>query len=206
MGDDLSVVNAARVSFDKYTEQFKAGDAGLITYLADHGHWTPFSQTAITLRMKAPIPIRTQCFKHKVGFTENEVSRRYVDTPPEFFSPVWRGAPTGGAKQGSSGDLGDSPQILFDLVAARVYREANKAYEYMLDRGVCPEQARMLLPQGMQTEWIWTGSLAAYARFCQLRLDPHAQKEIQDLAKMVSDIIEPLYPVSWAALMKSTKV
>jgi thymidylate synthase (FAD) len=212
MGDDLMVVNAARVSFNKmsewkegnsifYTpEVLKEEDERLIKYLAAHGHWTPFAHPHVTLHIKAPIFIRTQCFKHKVGFVENEVSRRYVSDEPEFFYPSeFRGKPTN-AKQGSDGPLDGQTQqkafVAFDWLYAQALRE----YKHLLDIGVAPEQARAVLPQGAYTEWYWTGSLAAWARFCKQRLDPHAQSEIQDLAKQVSEIITPLFPVSWRHL------
>lgn len=217
MGDDLMVVNAARVSFAKESDWERThydpvtgkedvdlrilgdGDTKLIHYLANHGHWTPFGHPQITLRMKAPIFVRTQCFKHKVGFTENEVSRRYVDDEPEFFYPdEWRGKPVN-AKQGSDGII-DLHEIGLGGLPENIVETCRDLYLDLLDAGIAPEQARMVLPQSMYTEWYWTGSLAAYARFYKQRSDSHAQKEIQDLAAMVGDIIEPLYPVSWAAL------
>ncbi len=201
MGDDRMVVNAARVSFSKHSEEFGDADAKLIKYLAAHGHWTPFGHPQITLRLKAPVFVRTQLFKHKVGFTENEVSRRYVDDEPEFFHPKaeWRGRPVNGAKQGSSGVI----QTKFSsLVYDGALKTCLEAYHHLLGEGVAPEQARMILPQSMYTEWYWTGSLAAYARMCKLRLDPHAQAETQEIARQVSAIIEPLYPNSWRALIE----
>lgn len=225
MGDDLMVVNAARVSFSKESNYEIEGDMAedwnfklpdndekLIKYLATHGHWTPFAHPQITLRMKAPIFVRTQCFKHKQGFVENEVSRRYVDDAPEFFVPdEWRGRPTDNAKQGSSDKL--IKNMVFEGTVESWTGEVNEfyynavescyaTYKGMIKAGIAPEQARMVLPQSMYTEWFWTGSLAAYARFYKQRSDPHAQKEIQDLAKLVGDIISPLYPVSWEALTK----
>lgn len=205
-GDDLMVVNAARVSFDKESNQadyilkgLSDKDARLINYLVAHGHWTPFAHPQITLRVKAPVSIRTQCFKHKQGFVENEISRRYVDDTPEFFYPVLRQRPTDGAKQGSRDEFPVNLEKCDSLVAG-LYSAAKMVYETLIDEGVAPEQARFILPQGMMTEWYWTGSLAAYARFYDQRTDLHAQKEIQDLAKMIGKIIEPLYPVSWKAL------
>lgn len=208
MGDDLSVVNAARVSFDKVTNwedgvrgRLIGDDTRLIRYLAKHSHWTPFAHTAITLRMSAPVPIRTQCFKHKQGFVENEVSRRYVSTTPELFVPeFFREKPEGSVKQGSGGRHHESE--LFKRNYVRLCDDAISLYEYMIDEGVCPEQARLVLPQGVEVEWIWTGNLASYARFYKLRTDPHAQAEVQELARMVGEIIKPLFPVSWEALTK----
>lgn len=198
-GDDLLVVNSARVSFDKHKDVFDESDEKLLRYLANHNHWTPFSHPTITLRLKAPIFVRTQCFKHKVGFTENEVSRRYVDDTPEFYTPEsWRGRPIGGAKQGS--DVPVKDQKYLNLYYERHNREALEMYDYLIENDVAPEQARMVLPQSMYTSWYWTGSLAAYARFYKQRTDPHAQQEIQDLARMVGEIIEPLFPKSWGVL------
>jgi len=199
MGTDLTVVNAARVSFDKHSTELTDGDAKLINYLARHKHWTPFGHPMITLRLKAPVFVRTQLFKHKVGFTENEVSRRYVDSEPEFYMPaVWRGRPKNGMKQGSD----DQEILIAEDRAKEVYDFCLNHYHGMLADGVAPEQARMVLPQSMYTEWYWTGSLAAYARMCGLRLDPHAQAETREIAQMCADIIQPLFPVSWEALMK----
>lgn len=206
MGDDLSVVNAARVSFDKITNweddvrgHLIGHDARLIRYLAKHDHWTPFAHTAITLRMSAPVPIRTQCFKHKQGFVENEVSRRYVSTTPELFVPdFFREKPEGSVKQGSGGKHGANDYWHGWYV--KICQSSIKLYDDMVADGICPEQARLVLPQGVEVEWIWTGNLASYARFYKLRTDPHAQAEVQELARMVGEIIEPLFPVSWEAL------
>ena len=200
MGSDMTVANAARVSFNKHKDVFDENDEKLIGYLADHHHWTPFAHPQITLRMKAPISIRTQCFKHKVGFTENEISRRYVSDEPDFFFPVWRGKPEGSAKQGSS-DVKENQSEL-EWAYGFALRTALDAYNQLLADGVAPEQARFVLPQGMYTEWYWTGSLAAFARFYTQRTHEGAQSEIRELAEMVSDIIQPLYPVSWSVLIK----
>lgn len=300
MGDDLLVVNSARVSFDKEHEEFCEGkDEKLIKYLAKHNHWTPFSHNRftfkfspkylkgeisvedkagmvckveggklkirhsfwgwanlinsgkivgiaastisrrlsgrmpysseavglswelgqdfcgkeierihgfeesdpdyidVTLRETVPIFVARQRFKHMVGFTYNEVSRRYVDDEPTFYVPdSWRSRPDGSVKQGSG-----EPINHFDGWQPSSTKEALKDYEYLLDSGIAPEQARMVLPQSMMTSYYTTGSLAAFARMVKQRKDPHAQKEIQDLAHMVDDIIRPLYPVSWSALV-----
>lgn len=200
MGDDLSVERAARVSFagDDEVRPFEKTKR-LLNYLASHGHWTPFSHTAVTLRIQAPIPIRTQCFKHKVGFTENEESRRYVRYTPRAFLPHWR-EQVESKKQGSGEVLN---YILYNE-ATHSYTESIEksiaAYEELLSLGVCEEQARFVLPQGVMVNWYWTGSLSAWARFYNQRTDPHAQKEIQVLAYKAGDIIERLYPLSWEAL------
>jgi len=218
MGDDLTIVNAARVSFNKESswdgEQQWTGairdkalsekDQKLISYLAKHKHWTPFAHPQITLRMKAPIFVRTQLFKHKVGLTENEVSRRYVSDPPQVYIPRWRGKPTNGAKQGSE-DFMPIDEKYND--ASRHYSmcvsDALYSYRTLVEMGVAPEQARAVLPQGTYTEWWWTGSLAAFARVVAQRSDPHAQWECQQYAHAIGKIIEPLFPHSWAALTPS---
>lgn len=199
MGNDDSVVNAARVSFAKRASQFTPEqNAKLINYLAAHKHEIPFAHTAITLRITAPISIRTQCFKHKIGFVENEVSRRYVVELPEIFIPEFRDK-ADSVKQGSSDTIHESNDHLKDVYKS-VCAQAISLYKAMIQEGVAPEQARFVLPQGVMTEWVWTGSLLAYARFYKLRADSHAQQEIQNLARMVGEIMADLYPISWAAL------
>lgn len=227
MGDDLRVANAARVSFHKEHEMFtlredveKGSDEGLIEYLAKHDHWTPFSHVQITLREKVPIFVARQRFKHMVGFTYNEVSRRYVDDTPEFYVPdVWRARPEDNKKQGSSDkeikyleldehlvwDDPESPKI--DISIHDTYLSlidyALQTYELMISNGVAPEQARMVLPQAMYTEFYSTGSLVAWARMINLRKDGHAQKEIQDLARMCDEKIRGIKELnfSWEALV-----
>ena len=209
MGSDLTVVNSARVSFSNHKEEFEDKDEKLIRYLAKHNHWTPFAHPQITLRIKAPISIRTQFFKHKQGFVENEVSRRYVDNPPEFYHPKWRNKPNKNAKQGSDGWLectgeGDTSGGFATHPLYRNYKSLMKSaenlYEELISANVAPEQARFCLPQAMYTEWYWTGSLAAYARFYKQRNDEHAQWEIRQYAEAIGKIIEPLFPVSWKEL------
>ena len=214
MGDDLSVVRAAKVSFaddgtvQKYIDDTEAQKLGcrshtaLIRYLAKHNHWTPFGHTAITLRMAAPVPIRTQCFKHKVGFVENEESRRYISSKPELFVPKrFRLKPVGSVKQGSGGEHPESER--WKIYYRDSCERAIDLYTWMLEEQVCPEQARLVLPQGVEVNWYWTGSLSAYARFVNQRTDPHAQQEVQELAQQVASIIAPLYPVSWQELTRS---
>jgi thymidylate synthase (FAD) len=224
MGSDLTVVNAARVSFNKESDwgvdeaaKKRLTDSGsrfdenelrvlpqkderLIAYLAKHKHWTPFAHPQITLRIKAPIFVRTQLFKHKVGFTENEVSRRYVTDEPQFYTPDWRAAPTDGAKQGSSDFMDGTDAYELDKMYNRVVLDALDVYNRLLAEGVAPEQARSILPQGTYTEWWWTGSLSAYARVYAQRVDAHAQWEVQQYAQAISKIIAPLFPHSWKAL------
>jgi thymidylate synthase (FAD) len=163
-------------------------------------HWVPFGHPHISLRMQAPIPIRVQCFKHKIGFVESEESRRYISSTPEFYIPDHFRAAAASVKQGSGGAHPDS--AFWKEVYTMAMVKAIQKYEDMLAAGICPEQARFILPQGCEVNWVWTGSLYAFANFYNQRSDPHAQAEIQELAKQVDAIIAPLYPVSWAALTK----
>ncbi len=250
MGNDLTAVNAARVSFDtrstwEYDEPgkgvepiLKKKDIGLIQFLArgcmsgdwtklldelhnlpTHAHdcreemevvlkyvknmpthWTPFSHAMITMRETVPIFVARQRFKHMVGFTYNEVSRRYVDDTPEFHIPdTWRARPEGGIKQGSGGAMENNNAINITYQTFMV--RARDFYETLLSEGVAPEQARMVLPQSMLTTYWVTGSLYAWANAYIQRSDAHAQVEIQQLAKQWDSIIRPLYPVSWSALV-----
>lgn len=164
-------------------------------------HWTPFGHTAITLHIKAPIFVARQLGKHQVGMVWNEVSRRYIDDTPSFYMPEWRGQ-AGNVKQGSAGPLNDEQQqdVWFDY--QRVVDAAQNAYRNMIDvDGVCPEQARMVLPQSMYTEWYWTGNLYSFANVFIQRSDSHAQREVQEVAKQIGEVIKPLYPTSWEALV-----
>lgn len=212
MGSDLSVVNAARVSFDKESEWdtnwcspeggniecLSERDTKLIAYLVKHNHWSPFSHAFVSFRIKAPIFVARQLAKHQVGLSWNEVSRRYVDGPPEFYTPEsWRKRAEN-VKQGSSEEAwqqwNDTDQGLIARCASH--------YNFLIEEGICPEQARMVLPQSMMTEWIWSGSLCAFARVCNLRLDPHTQLETRLIAKDISVIMSDLFPVSWEYLME----
>lgn len=234
MGDDLSVVDAARVSFDKESKWvikchlgdgcfcvtkdpkkcFNAknflseGDTKLIKYLAEHNHWSPFGHCQAKFRVKAPIFLARQLVKHQVGLVWNEISRRYVDSQPEFYHPEsWRGRPVGGMKQGSNEDV-EITHINFEQGESIETNAAFKLlvdssltlYNSMVNSGVAPEQARMVLPQNMMVEWIWTGSLMAWARVYGLRSKPTAQKEARDFASLLHAEINGLFPESWAAL------
>lgn len=161
-------------------------------------HWVPFGHPHISLRMQAPIPIRVQCFKHKIGFVESEESRRYISSTPDLYVPGVFRAKAANVKQGSADAHPDSDT--FRGAYEAVCNEAIDLYEDMIKNGICPEQARFVLPQGCEVNWVWTGSLYAFANFYNQRSDSHAQKEIQQLADQVDRIIAPLYPVSWAAL------
>lgn len=163
-------------------------------------HWVPFGHPQITLRMQAPIPIRVQCFKHKIGLVESEESRRYISSTPEVYIPEHFRAAAASVKQGSGGIHPESD--MFRSIYVETVKNALAVYENMIACGVCPEQARFVLPQGCEVNWVWTGSLYAYANFYNQRSDSHAQQEIQDLAEQVNQIIAPLYPVSWAALTR----
>lgn len=201
MGSDLSVVNAARVSFAKRRASFDQKDAKLLQFLAEHDHWTPFAHTSITLRMSAPVPIRTQCFKHKQGLVENEESRRYISSTPELFVPErFRMKPDGSIKQGSGGVHPQSD--LWKSVYQMQCEGSIAVYERMIANGICPEQARFVLPQGVKVNWVWTGNVYAFANFYNKRTDNHAQQEIRELAEEVGGIIFPLFPISWAALTR----
>lgn len=195
MGGDLTVVNAARVSFGKESSFLSEQDRRLIGYLAKHKHWTPFAHVQLQFRIKAPVFVARQLIKHQIGLVWNEVSRRYVDTPPEFYLPdTWRGRPVN-AKQGSDGEV----DVSHDVVASALDQVVG-LYQYLIDQGVAPEQARMVLPQNMMTEWVWTGSLAAFARVAGLRLAKDAQKETRDVVADIAFYCAEIAPVSWAAL------
>ena len=203
--DKENILQVISNGFDKSTEskKFALGCAQVLYEDIRHQavHWTPFAHTAITLRMKAPIPIRTQAFKHKQGLVENEESRRYISSTPEIFIPEFRSKPDGSIKQGSGG-IHINNEYWRDVYMIETSR-AIQTYERMLEAGIAPEQARFVLPQGAMVNWIWTGNLLAFANFFNKRSDSHAQQEIQDLAHAVAAIVEPLFPISWAALTKS---
>lgn len=212
-GTDLSVVNAARVSFDKESEwqwddsevrfDFKLSekDEKLINYLASHNHWTPFGHCFATFRIKAPLFVARQLCKHQVGLVWNEVSRRYVDSEPEFYVPDSFRGRAENVKQGSSENAVETPGAGTDYPGITYAVETClEAYKGLLKDGVAPELARMVLPQNMMTEWIWSGSLAAFSRVCKLRLDPHTQKETQEVAELIACNMADNFPVSWKAL------
>ena len=201
MGNDQTVVDAARVSFAKKADNYtEAQNEKLIQYLARHNHWTPFGHAQATFHIEAPIFVARQLVKHQVGLVWNEVSRRYVDDSPRFFSPSsWRPR-SEDKKQGS-----DKHDIIADMRQAwKIYESAihniSKTYGILLEMGVAPEHARMVLPQSMMTEWYWTGSLAAWSRVCRLRISDDAQAETERIAQDISREMRQLFPVSWAAL------
>ena len=201
MGDDLSVVNAARVSFAKWKEEFDEGDARLIRYLAQHGHESPFFHPHVQLRITAPIFVARQWWRHQIGVARNEVSRRYVDTGVAFHRITeWRKRPADSIKQGSGEALDPHQQFSIKRKVDEVQHQCKMLYENLIERGVAPEQARAVLPQSMLTTWIETGSLAYFARVCQQRLAADAQGEIRELAAKVAQVIGPRFPASWSAL------
>jgi thymidylate synthase (FAD) len=198
-GDDLTVVNAARVSFAKESHEMTLGDEKLVKYLALHNHVTPFFHPQARFRLKMPIFIAREWFRHQIGFARNEVSRRYVDTEPEFWMPEVLRQRDVKKKQGSKDEqIQYNGHCLAHIQA--IHKKSLETYNYLLGHNVCPEQARAVLPQSMMTEFIETGSLAAYARLYKLRTDPTAQREIQELAEQIGFLLAEKFPISWAAL------
>jgi thymidylate synthase (FAD) len=205
MGSDLSVVNAARVSFNKKSDWIpkihngeknvlSQADGKLIHYLARHKHTSPFGHCFASFHVRAPVFVARQLVKHKF-LRWNEVSRRYVDDDPEFYVPdQWRGR-ADNVKQGSYGSVDLDPELAKNMVESSTHD-----YKYLLAKGVCPEQARMILPQSMMTEWYWSGSLDAFADMCRLRGMPDTQAESREVASHISDKMMELFPTSWAAL------
>jgi len=200
-GDDLTVVNAARVSFSKQSDNLTEADTKLIHYLAKHNHVSPFFHPQIRLRLKMPIFVAREWFRHTVGFARNEVSRRYVDSEPECYFPdvssMRERDPK--LKQGSKENPAENADLLSDTVRAQINSSVT-TYNSLIKANVAPEVARLVLPQSMHTEFIETASLYAYARLCKLRLSPDAQREIRAYAQALSDLLERAFPVSWLAL------
>ena len=208
MGDDLDVVDAARVSFGKKSEwdyeesdaysfkqHLKKKDEKLIKWLGKHKHISPFGHCFASFHIKAPVFVARQLVKHKF-LRWNEISRRYVDSEPEFYQPTeWRGR-SADKKQGSEGvvDVGEWGDTNWACLIA---------YNDLLNHGVCPEQARMVLPQSMMTEWIWSGSLDAFADMCKLRCAPDTQAETAEVAWEIDRKMVDLFPVSWKALREN---
>ena len=204
MGSDLTVVNSARVSFNKNHSYLDSTDERLIQYLAAHNHWSPFAHCQAQFRFKAPIFVARQLVKHQVGMVWNEVSRRYVDTPVELYWPeTWRKR-AANVKQGSSKEEWTSPII--EKLIKDCLSNAQYLYELMLDSQVCPEQARMILPQNAYTEWYWTGSLVAWARVYNQRTHSTAQQETKQVVEQIDEHLQTLFPLSWAALTDRSKL
>ena len=201
MGTDLSVVNAARVSYAKSKESFDVvKDEKLIKYLAEHEHWSPFAHASLQFRIKAPIFVARQLVKHQVGLVWNELSRRYVDDAPELYRPdLWRGRPQN-SKQGSDGEAKLDQTINHNMETTM--ESCLILYNSLLQKGVAPEQARMVLPQSMMTEWYWSGTLYAFARVCNLRCKPDTQRETQEVANEIDRLTNEAFPRSWKHLRK----
>jgi thymidylate synthase (FAD) len=199
-GDDLTVVNAARVSFHKESHEMTVQDEKLIKYLAKHNHITPFFHPQVRLRVKMPIFVAREWFRHQIGFARNEVSRRYVDEPPECYVPDIVRARDAKLKQGSKAEGVENNDEARAFIEES-NRIAMSSYDTLLKMGVAPEVSRTVLPQGMYTEFVETGSLSAYQRLCNLRLDPGAQWEIRQYAEILAKMLEDRFPVSWKALM-----
>ena len=199
MGSDLSVVNAARVSFAKIKDKFEDKDEKLIKYLAVHGHWSPFAHASLSFRIKAPVFVARQLVKHQVGLSWNEVSRRYVDNKPHFYIPfMWRKRPAKNIKQGSSDE-----EIEYDIT--HLINVAKETYNDMLEEGIAPEMARMILPQCMMTEWIWSGSLYAFSRVCNLRNKDNAQVETRMVTHHISKHMKDHFPICVRYLLDGNK-
>ena len=204
MGSDLSVVNAARVSFGKKSDwlprihngeakALSAKDCRLIEYLARHNHKSPFNHTFTTFHVKAPVFVARQLVKHEY-MPWNEISRRYVDEEPELYeSPIWRGR-SADKKQGSYGEVESNANVLY------YNKNALMMYKQLLDEGVAPEQARMVLPQSMMTEWYWSGTVFSFAKMCSLRCKDDTQAETRVVADAIDEEMENLYPMSWESL------
>lgn len=209
-GDDLSVVDAARCSFDKKSEAawregeefgLKETDIKLINYLAKHKHYSPFNHSFISVRVKAPVFVARQLVKHKF-MPWNEVSRRYVKDKPEFYRPdSWRLA-ADNVKQGSAGDVDELLNAQAMVILSSNDIDSLEKYDWLIEKGICAEEARMVLPQNMMTTWIWSGTLGAFCDMLVLRLDEHTQYETRVVAQQVAEIVKELFPVSYKALVE----
>ena len=198
MGTDLSVVNAARVSYAKFKDSFEDKDEKLIKFLAEHNHWSPFAHASLQIRIKAPVFVARQLVKHQVGLVWNEISRRYVDYTPELYEPTeWRGRPQN-SKQGSDGtvSIDSNEKHRLDMTM----EQCKIIYNSLIGKGIAPEQARMVLPQSMMTEWIWSGTLYAFARVCNLRCAKDTQEETREVANQIHNICKEEFPISWKYL------
>lgn len=200
MGSDLTVVNAARVSYDKHSTELKPEDEKLIYYLADHYHHSPFYHPQLSFRVTAPIFVARQLMRHHVGLAVNEVSRRYVDTEPEFDWPAeWRRR-NPDVKQGSGGGVDFDTQDYAETTAHLLGQYAKNVYKDLLEMGIAPEQARMVLPMSTLTTWIWTGSLYAFFTMYAERTTLETQDETMRVARRIGNLAFGAFPVSWVAL------
>lgn len=214
MGSDLSVANTARVSFNKWKDEFEVGkDDRLIAYLANHEHLSPFRHTQISIRCKVPVFLARQLGKHQVGLSWNEVSRRYVDAGIEFFVPdSWRSRPADGIKQGSGTEVVQEGVLHLIDYKDQEGNALKLDYQDLLDlcllwfetqtkrSNIAPEMARMILPQSMMVDYVWTGNLLAFFHVYRLRAGEGAQVEAKEFAEKLKAVIEPLFPVCWKAL------
>lgn len=203
MGSDLSVVNGARISMGKRKEVFDERDAGLINYLAEHDHTSPFRIPHVVLHIKAPVFVMRQWMKHRISSEFNELSGRYVEFEPEYYVPEVFRTQSKDVKQGGDGSLSKDDNTVARLFYDGSCSKAFYYYQTLIEMGVCKEQARMVLPFALYTEVYWTASLQAVAHFLNQRLDPHAQWEIREYAKAVKELVLPLYPHSLTALLEA---
>ena len=199
MGSDNMVVDAARVSFNKTSDNYTdKQNSNLIKYLRNHDHWSPFSHCIAQFRITAPIYVARQLFRHQVGLSVNEISRRYVDYEPTFDIPdTWRKRPDKSIKQGSGDKLTQATQDIINRQIQNHLEKAKALYDILLKTNVAPEQARMILPQCTETSWIWTGTLESWLRICKLRLAEDAQTETRQIVIEIAKHIKELFPVSW---------
>lgn len=205
MGTDDTIVDAARVSFNKHSSNYTdTQNNNLIKYLRGHNHWSPFSHCIIQFRITAPIYVARQLFKHQVGFSINEVSRRYVDYEPTTEPPlIWREKPQKTKKQGSGKALNIENQKIVNKIVNKHIKKSTELYNQLLTIGVAPEQARTVLPLCTETQWIWTGTLEGWLRICKLRLTEDAQQETQYIVKEIANHVKTLFPKAWEASYES---
>jgi thymidylate synthase (FAD) len=202
MGDDDAVVDAARVSFDKKASEYTfEQNEKLINYLAKHGHWSPFAHVTLKFQIRAPIFVARQLAKHQVGLAWNEISRRYVDDKVTAWTPKYLRQRAESVKQGSSEERVKNERSIIDFRHA--VGVALRTYESLLQDGVCPEQARAVLPQAAYTEWVWTGSLYAFWRVVSQRTTSHAQRETKAIAQEIANHAHSCFPISWRALERN---
>lgn len=199
MGNDLSVVNSARVSFGKTKQSLDKEDIKLINYLAKHKHFTPFEHCSLSVLVTCPLFIRSQIHRHRT-FSYNEISRRYTSENLEFYVPETYRKQHDKSKQCSDGELDDSTNKVFKTLTRVHHKEALDLYEEMIQKGVAREMARGILPQNLMTEFWMTGNLRNWIHFLGLRVDSHAQQEVQDVAKPILNIIMDKFPESAKAL------
>jgi len=206
MGDDLRIANVARVSFSKWKGDFEEGDVRLLNYLASHEHTSPFRHTAISLRCKVPIFLARQLAKHQAGLSWNEVSRRYVDSGFEYYFPdSWKARPDASIKQGSGNYLSNKESDAASEMLQNVVSNCEITYKLLLQMGVAPEEARMVMPQNMMVDYIWTGNLFSFYHIYKLRSHETAQTIAQEFAKKLDHVVSHLFPEAWKVLKENIK-